>query len=83
MTLCAMLCTARSVLSAVRSSSMITVEYAGRIMLERENLAPVAQRALRQQPDFREAVDDDALRLEPLDRIEDPLTVSPSSRSEE
>ena len=33
------------------------------IMLQRENLPPVAQRALRQQTDFREAVDDDPLGL--------------------
>ena len=43
------------------------------IMLQRQNLPPVAQRALRQQTDFREAVDDDALRLYPLDAVEDAL----------
>ena len=45
----------------------------GEIMLQRQNLPPVAQRALRQQTDFRQAVDDDALRLDPLDAVEDAL----------
>ena len=43
------------------------------IMLQRENLPPVTQRALRQQTDFREAVDDDPFRLYPLDAVEDAL----------
>ena len=42
----------------------------GEIMFEREDLPPVAQRALRQQPDFRQAVDHHALRPNPLDRFE-------------
>ena len=45
----------------------------GEIMLERQDLAAIAQRALRQQPDFRQAVDDDALRLQAFDGIEDAL----------
>src|SRR5690348_8903908 len=43
------------------------------IMLQREDLAPVAQRALRQKADLGQAVDDDALWLQPLDRGEDAL----------
>ena len=43
------------------------------IMLQRQNLPPVAQRALRQQTDFRETVDDDPLRLYPLDAVENAL----------
>jgi len=43
------------------------------IMLERQNLPAVAKRALRQQANFGQAVDDDALGLEPLDRCKDPL----------
>src|SRR5262245_49757669 len=42
------------------------------VVLEREDLTPVAKRALRQQADFGQAVDDDALRVQPLDRLEDP-----------
>ena len=42
-------------------------------MLQREDLAPIAQRALREQADLREAVEHDALRLDPLDRLEDAL----------
>ena len=42
-------------------------------MLEGENLPPVAQRALRQQPDLRQAVDHDALGLQPFDGLEYPL----------
>src|SRR3569623_2748603 len=41
-------------------------------MLQREDLPPIAQRALRQQPDLGQAVDDDALRLHSLDRFENP-----------
>ena len=43
------------------------------IMLERQHLAPIAKRALREQPDFRQAVDDDAIGLVLLDRLEDAL----------
>ncbi len=46
---------------------------AGEVVLQAENLPAVAQRALRQQPDFRQAVDHDALRLVSLDRLEDAL----------
>ena len=43
------------------------------IMLQREDLPPIAQRALRQQPDLGQAVDDHALGLQALDRFEDAL----------
>ena len=43
------------------------------IMLQRQHLAAIAQRALREQPDFRQAVDHDPPRLDLLDRLEDPL----------
>src|SRR3954465_11353405 len=43
------------------------------IMLEREDLAAVAQRALRQQARFRKAVDHDTLRLEVADRLQHAL----------
>ena len=42
-------------------------------MLQRENLAAVAQRTLRQQANLGQAVDHHALRLEPFDRLEDAL----------
>ena len=45
----------------------------GKIVLEREDLAAVAQRALREQANFRQAVDHDPLRLQPFDRIEDAI----------
>jgi hypothetical protein len=47
---------------------------AGEIVLNGEDLPPVAQRALRQQADFREAVEDDAGRPGPLDGIENLLS---------
>ena len=53
-------------------------------MLQREDLPAIAQRTLRQQPDLREAVDDNAFGLQPVRlprMIRSP--VSPSSRSEE
>ncbi len=43
------------------------------IVLERKHLAPVAQRALRQQANFRQAVDDDANGLQPFDCLEHAL----------
>ena len=45
----------------------------GKIVLQREDLTPVPQRALRQEPYLRQTIDDDALRSQPLDRIEDAL----------
>src|SRR5205085_11403698 len=38
------------------------------VMFQREHLTPIAQRALRQQTNFRETVDHDAFWLESLDR---------------
>ncbi len=69
-----MLCTARS----VDLGGQVVQHHdggivLGEIMLQREDLAAVAQRALRQQPDLRQAVDHDPLRLEPLDRFENAL----------
>jgi hypothetical protein len=43
------------------------------IMLEREDLTTIAQRALREQTNFREAVDHHPHGLEPLDGIENSL----------
>ena len=43
------------------------------IVLERQDLAPVAQRALRQKTNLGQAVDHDALGLQPLNRLEYPL----------
>src|SRR5207253_3689125 len=43
------------------------------IMFEREDLPPIAKRALRKQTDFGQAVDDDPGRLDLLDRLEDSL----------
>ena len=43
------------------------------IVFQGEDLSPVAQRTLRQQPDFRKTVDDDALRLVLFDRLEHAL----------
>src|SRR6202012_4359680 len=43
----------------------------GEIVLWREDLATIAQRALRQQANFGEAVDHYTLRLDPFDRVED------------
>src|SRR5947199_4041932 len=42
----------------------------GEVVLERQYLAAISQRALRQQADFRQAVDHHPLRLEPLYRLE-------------
>ncbi len=56
----------------------------GEVMLQREDLAPVAQRTLRQQTDLRQAVEHDAFRVHPFElarRID--RVVSPSSRSDE
>jgi hypothetical protein len=41
-------------------------------MLQRQDLAAKAQRRLGQQPDFRQAVEDDARRLDLLEDLEDP-----------
>src|SRR5262249_11879926 len=46
---------------------------AGEEMLEGENLPPVAQRALRQETQFRQAVEDDAAWIDLLDALEDEL----------
>ena len=43
------------------------------IMLEREDLTTIAQRALREQANLRQAVDDHAHGLEPLDGLENSL----------
>ena len=40
------------------------------IMLQRQDLTAIAQRALRQQADFRQAVDHHSHGLEPFDRLE-------------
>ena len=45
----------------------------GEVVLERQDLPAIAQRALRQEADFRQAVDHHALGLEPLDGLEDAL----------
>ena len=41
------------------------------IMLQRQDLPPVAQRALREQANFRQAVEHHAVGLVPLERVED------------
>ena len=64
---CAMLCTWRSRSVDVRSSSIITVQRAGEVLLQREHLPAVAQRGAGQQAHLRERVEDDARGLEPLD----------------
>ena len=43
------------------------------IMLERQDLAAIAQRTLREQADLRQRVEHDALRLAALERLEDQL----------
>src|ERR1044071_6378855 len=43
------------------------------IVLEAEDLASISQRALREQPDLGQAVEDDAMRLPALDGLEDAL----------
>jgi hypothetical protein len=45
---------------------------AGEIMFQRQDLAAVAERTLRQQPDFGQAVEHDAIRPSPLERSENP-----------
>ena len=42
-------------------------------MLDRQNLPPVAQRTLRQQPDLGKAVQHHPVRLRAIDRLEDLL----------
>ena len=42
---------------------------AGEELLQRQDLAPVAQRVLRQQPHFRQAVEDDPRRAQLLDAL--------------
>ncbi len=60
---CAMLCNCWSPDSDVLSSSSSTVHLRdAKVMLQRQDLAPVAQRVLRQQPHFRQAVEHDAHR---------------------
>ena len=44
-----------------------------KVMLQRQHLPPVAQRALRKQPNLGQAVDDDPLGLVLLDRLENAL----------
>jgi hypothetical protein len=44
---------------------------AGEVVLQRQDLPPVAERALRQQPDLRQAVDHHPLRLLGLHGLED------------
>ena len=46
---------------------------AGEIMLEQQDLPAIAQRTLRQQPDFRQAVEHDAVGLHTLHRLEHSL----------
>src|SRR3569833_4202908 len=41
-------------------------------MLQRKDLPPIAQRALRQQPKHRQTDEDDAKQLHSLDRFENP-----------
>ena len=41
-----------------------------KIVLDRQNLPPIPQRALRQQPDLGEAVQHDPARLHAIDRCE-------------
>ena len=41
------------------------------VMLDRQDLPAIAQRALREQADLRQAVDDHAGRLDPFDHLED------------
>ena len=43
------------------------------VVLEDQNLPPVAERALREQADFRKAVEHDPRRLHPLEGLEDEL----------
>ena len=45
----------------------------GEVVLQSQDLTPVAERALRQQHDLREAVDDHAIGLHALERLEDAL----------
>ncbi len=42
-------------------------------MLQREDLAAIAKRGLREQADFGQAVEHDARRLDLLERLEDAL----------
>ena len=53
------------------------------IMLQRQDLAAVAQRSLRQQANFRKAVEHDAVGLTGSKASKMRFVVSPSSRSEE
>ena len=43
------------------------------IMFQRQDLAPVAERRLGEQPDLGKAVENDALGLDPLERFENAL----------
>ena len=46
---------------------------AGEVLLESEDLAPVAQRVLGEKPHLGQAIEDDALRLHRLHLVEDRL----------
>ena len=45
----------------------------GEVVFQGQNLPPIAQRTLRQQPDLRQGVEHDARGLRLLDGIEDQL----------
>ncbi len=55
----------------------------GEIVLDRQKLPPISQRALREKADLGQTVEDYPDRLRALKRREYRLVVSPSSRSEE
>ena len=58
--------------SEVRSSSSSTVQLrAGEELLQRQDLAAIAQRVLREQTQLRQAVEHDAVRLEVVDAVDD------------
>ena len=60
---CTMLCTCTSGPTALRSSSSSTVQLQRReALLEREDLAPVAQRVLRQQPHLGQRIEHERAR---------------------
>jgi len=45
----------------------------GKKVLDGQNLPAVPQRALGEKPDFRKTVEHDAMRLDPIDRLENLL----------
>ena len=51
-------------------------------LLERQDLAAVAERVLREQPHLGKRVEDDRVGLDPLDLVQHALVVSPSSTSD-